>query len=565
MIKLVWETIKWDKIYRKINRLQFRIYNYSKTNNIKKIKYLQKYLINNFEFKLLSIKSAISYNQKQKYYLTPLFFLYTNSKIKNLNKSLQKPTNKNIRKLKKKKKKKKISISKLLDSAKQYLIFFALQPEWEAKFEDSSYGYRSGRRIHDAIISIQKYIQCGSKKKYFILQGNLINYLNKFDYCLLIKKLNTVKIIEKQLFSWLKTNKLDFERLCFSLTKNKNDGFFFSINNFYEVMPLKNILMPFLINIMMHGLEKYLKTKLNEQNQIKSFFIIYYTNYFLLIYQNLNKLKLIQLELQKWFKLTLNLKIEETSLTIRTCTQGFNFLGFRFINILQSNTIRLKIYPDKNSIKSIIKTIGFISRTNRSISSYEFIKKLKPIIITWVNYYEIINYKKSFSRLNYSLFQILRAWVFRRDPRHGRNKIKEKYFPSGNSYFYDNRIYNDNWTLVGKIKDSKNNIKINFLPKFTWVKKKIYSKRDAYASIYNNDSHYWINQFINFSHINILEKELITIQKGKCPWCFLYIFLEQFDDLSSHFIISVDQGGSKNIYNMQLFHKQCLIEKKNFS
>ena len=65
MIKLVWQTIKWDKINRKINRLQLRIYNYSKQNNRKKIKYFQTYIINNFDFKLLSIKNSIFYNKKK--------------------------------------------------------------------------------------------------------------------------------------------------------------------------------------------------------------------------------------------------------------------------------------------------------------------------------------------------------------------------------------------------------------------------------------------------------------------------------------------------------------------
>ena len=429
MMKLVWQTIKWDKINRKINRLQLRIYNYSKQNNRKKIKYFQTYIINNFDFKLLSIKNSIFYNKKKKYYLTPLFFLYNNKKIKNSNKVIKKLINKKIPK------KKKISISKLVDNAKQNLIFFALQPEWEAKFETSSYGYRSGRSIPDVIKLIKHYIQTNSNKKYFILQGNLINFLNKFDYSLLLTKLNTITIMEKQFLIWLKTNLIDFDNFCLALTKNKKDGFFFSINTVNELIPLKNILTPLLINIMMQGLENYLKAKLYKQIKFKSMCIVSYTNHFILIHQNFKELQYLQLELQNWFKLTLNLEIKTELLPIQTCTQGFNFLGFRFINLLQVNKLKLKIYPEKNAIKSLIKIIGFISRTNRAISSYEFIKKLKPIIIAWVNYYELINYKKSFSRLNHSVFQILRAWVFRRDPRHGRNKIKEKYFPSGNTYF----------------------------------------------------------------------------------------------------------------------------------
>ena len=39
------------------------------------------------------------------------------------------------------------------DRAAQALVKLALKPEWEARFEANSYGFRSGRSVHDAIIS----------------------------------------------------------------------------------------------------------------------------------------------------------------------------------------------------------------------------------------------------------------------------------------------------------------------------------------------------------------------------------------------------------------------------
>ena len=40
------------------------------------------------------------------------------------------------------------------DKAKQALAKLALEPEWEAKFEPNSYGFRPGRSSHDAIEAI---------------------------------------------------------------------------------------------------------------------------------------------------------------------------------------------------------------------------------------------------------------------------------------------------------------------------------------------------------------------------------------------------------------------------
>jgi RNA-directed DNA polymerase len=38
----------------------------------------------------------------------------------------------------------------MIERCKQALVKLALEPEWEAKFEANSYGFRPGRSCHDA-------------------------------------------------------------------------------------------------------------------------------------------------------------------------------------------------------------------------------------------------------------------------------------------------------------------------------------------------------------------------------------------------------------------------------
>src|SRR4029450_13912985 len=42
----------------------------------------------------------------------------------------------------------------LADRCLQALTVTALEPEWEARFESNSYGFRPGRGCHDAIVAI---------------------------------------------------------------------------------------------------------------------------------------------------------------------------------------------------------------------------------------------------------------------------------------------------------------------------------------------------------------------------------------------------------------------------
>jgi RNA-directed DNA polymerase len=54
----------------------------------------------------------------------------------------------------------------MFDRAMQALVKLALEPEWEARFEPNSYGFRPGRAAHDAIEAIFNHIRL--KPKYGI-------------------------------------------------------------------------------------------------------------------------------------------------------------------------------------------------------------------------------------------------------------------------------------------------------------------------------------------------------------------------------------------------------------
>jgi RNA-directed DNA polymerase len=52
-----------------------------------------------------------------------------------------------------------LGIPTMIDRATQALVKLALEPEWEAKFEPNSYGFRPGRSAHDAVEAIFKSIK----------------------------------------------------------------------------------------------------------------------------------------------------------------------------------------------------------------------------------------------------------------------------------------------------------------------------------------------------------------------------------------------------------------------
>nr|MBS7719368.1 group II intron reverse transcriptase/maturase [Vibrio cholerae] len=59
-----------------------------------------------------------------------------------------------------------LGIPTIKDRVYQNIVRNALEPQWEARFEAISYGFRPKRNTHDAIRSIFNRINGGTKKKW---------------------------------------------------------------------------------------------------------------------------------------------------------------------------------------------------------------------------------------------------------------------------------------------------------------------------------------------------------------------------------------------------------------
>ena len=92
------------------------------------------------------------------------------------------------------------------DRALQALAKLALEPEWEAKFEPNSYGFRVGRSCHDAITGIYSAI---NKKAKYVLDADIAKCFDRIDHQKLLEKLDTYPNMRKQVKrrkTWFQNN-----------------------------------------------------------------------------------------------------------------------------------------------------------------------------------------------------------------------------------------------------------------------------------------------------------------------------------------------------------------------
>ena len=76
-----------------------------------------------------------------------------------------------------------LGIPVIADRALQALAANALEPEWEARFEPRSYGFRPGRGCHDAIEAIYQVGKGASPARRWVLDADLAAALDAWSYC----------------------------------------------------------------------------------------------------------------------------------------------------------------------------------------------------------------------------------------------------------------------------------------------------------------------------------------------------------------------------------------------
>jgi len=418
-----WNEIDWREIEVKMFKLQKRIFQASERGDVKAVRKLQKTLIRSWSARLLAVRRVTQDNQGKKTAgvdgvksLTPKARMNLINRLRVTGKS--KPTRRVMIPKAKSEEKRPLGIPTMEDRALQSLVKQALEPEWEAKFEPNSYGFRPGRSCHDAIGAI--FISINQKAKY-VLDADISKCFDRINHKALLKKVNTYPTLSRQIKKWLKAGYMD------------NQGVLFPTN---EGTPQGGTISPLLANIALHGMEKRIEEyaitlKGRKRDNKWALNLIRYADDFVIIHEDINVIKNCQVIIEEWLKdIGLELKPSKTKVTHTLETYegetGFEFLGFHIQQHKVGNYRSAKtskgnplgfttlIKPSKKKIQAHLKHISEIIDTHKTAPQAALISKLNQIIRGWSNYYSTVVSKEIFDKLDNLVYHKLRAWAHRR-------------------------------------------------------------------------------------------------------------------------------------------------------
>jgi len=210
-----WKNVPWRKVERAVYKLQKRIYRASQRGDVKAVRRLQRLLKKSWYARLLATRKVTQDNRgkktagidgvkslspKQRLALAQKLSLTLEAKpVRRV--WIPKPGTDERRPL---------GIPVMQDRAKQALVKMALEPEWEAKFEPNSYGFRPGRSCHDAIEAIFGSIK---QKDKYVLEADIEKCFERINQEALLKKLATYPAQRREIKAWLKAGIMDGKNL----------------------------------------------------------------------------------------------------------------------------------------------------------------------------------------------------------------------------------------------------------------------------------------------------------------------------------------------------------------
>ena len=323
-----------------------------------------------------------------------------------------------------------IGIPTIKDRVVQEALRLILEPIYETKFHNHSYGFRPFRSTHHAIARVQSLISLQGYN--WVIEGDIRKCFDRIDHDKLMSLLRQDikdKRILKLIRMMLKAGVLEeLEILRTDLGT-----------------PPGGILSPLLANVYLHELDKFIANRYEyldhhrrKKAPLRIFICRYADDWCILINGTRQQAEAVKGEVTEYLGETLKLELSEEKTLITPVEKGFDFLGFN----IRKYRDRVHVKPSLKAIRKLRDKVREITKTFFATDIDLGIMKLNYALRGFAEYYRRVYSKRIFQKLDYFVW-----WhVLRRAKRfiYGSSRYSTVKFLKQHYYSYSQDVFKMN-------------------------------------------------------------------------------------------------------------------------
>jgi group II intron reverse transcriptase/maturase len=285
-----------------------------------------------------------------------------------------------------------LGIPTVTDRLIQQALLQVLQPILDPTFSEHSYGFRPGRRAHDAILAAQGYVQSGRK---IVVDVDLEKFFDRVNHDILINRLK---------------NRIDDAGIIRLIRAYLNSGIMSDgvVLDRFQGTPQGGPLSPLLANVLLDEVDKVLEKQGHCFARYADDCNVYVRSW--------KAGERVMVLLQKCYA-KLQLKVNETKSAVAS-VKGRKFLGYSFWFAKEGAKRRVADKP----MATFKQRVRQLTRRSGGRSMAEVIKRLKPYLLGWKAYFGLAQTP--------GVWRALDEWL-----RHRLRAIQLKHWRRGSTIY----------------------------------------------------------------------------------------------------------------------------------